>query len=106
MKNAVHVMVELSEPPAAVLHAEALKEARAQADAARSYALAHPNGPGAQELIHTKVRSRSALRRQIASKVTPSILIKCNKEWYLPLQEVRLTGGCCSGFSTLTTVLH
>ena len=46
MKDAVHVMVELSDVPAAVLHAEALKEAREQADAARTYALAHPDAPG------------------------------------------------------------
>src|SRR5437588_10595496 len=45
MRENVQVMVELADVPAAVLHAQALKEAKAQADAARTFALANPNAP-------------------------------------------------------------
>ena len=42
MKNVVAVMVELGQPPAAAVYAETFEEARAQADAERTFALAHP----------------------------------------------------------------
>jgi len=67
MQEAVQVMVELSEVPAAVLQAQALKEARAQADAARTYALAHPNAPGSQELI--KSAKKVEISAEAASQV-------------------------------------
>ena len=51
MKENVQVMVELSDVPAAVPYAEALKQARAQADAERANALAHPNSPAAQAVL-------------------------------------------------------
>jgi len=51
MKDAVQVMVELSDAPAATLYAKALNDARAQADSARNYALAHPKAPGSQAVL-------------------------------------------------------
>jgi len=51
LQKSVQVMVEFTDVPAAVLHAQALKEAQAQADAARNYALAHPNAPGSQAVL-------------------------------------------------------
>src|SRR5438552_12142293 len=51
MKDNVQVMVELSDVPAAIPYAEALKQARQQADAEHANALAHPNSPGAQAIL-------------------------------------------------------
>jgi subtilisin family serine protease len=51
MKQSVQVMVELSEVPAAVPYAEALKQAREQADAEQANALAHPDAPGTQAIL-------------------------------------------------------
>src|SRR5438874_6711465 len=51
MKDGVQVMVELSEAPAATLYAKALHDARAEADSARNYALAHPDAPGSQAVL-------------------------------------------------------
>jgi hypothetical protein len=48
MKEKVQVMVELSDVPAAVPYAEAMKAARAQAEAERTAALANPNSPASQ----------------------------------------------------------
>ena len=42
MQDSVQVMVEMKTAPAAVAYAAALKVAQAQADAARNYALTHP----------------------------------------------------------------
>ena len=69
MKDSVQVMVELGDVPAAVLYAKALKEAQAQADAARAYALAHPNAPGSQAVINSrkKVEISPAAANQVES---------------------------------------
>ena len=45
MKENVQVMVELSDVPAAIPYAEAMKAARAQAETERTTALANPNSP-------------------------------------------------------------
>jgi len=54
LQKSVQIMVELSEAPAASLYAKALNDARAQADSARNYALAHPNAPGSQAVLNSK----------------------------------------------------
>ena len=56
MQDTVQVMVEMTDVPAAVPYAAALKEARAQADAQRSYALAHPNDKSSKALLSQKQR--------------------------------------------------
>src|SRR4030095_6827533 len=69
MKEAVQVMVELSDVPAAVPYAKALKEARAQADAERNYALAHPTAPGSQAVLASSKKGEvsSAAANQVKS---------------------------------------
>jgi len=51
MKENVQVMVELSDVPAAVPYAEAMKAARAQAEAERNAALANPKSPASQAIL-------------------------------------------------------
>src|SRR5262245_48393841 len=51
MKENVQVMVELSDVPAAVPYAEAMKAARAQAEAERNAALANPKSPASQAVL-------------------------------------------------------
>ena len=51
MKENVQVMVELSDVPAAVPYAEAMKAARAQAEAERDVALTNPKSPAAQAIL-------------------------------------------------------
>jgi subtilisin family serine protease len=69
MKQLVQVMVELSDVPAAAPYAEALKEARSQADAAYSYALANPNAAGSQAVLRNsqKVEISPAAASQVES---------------------------------------
>src|SRR5215469_13044042 len=54
LQKSVQIMVELSEAPAATLYAKSLNEARAKADSARNYALAHPKDPGSQAVLASK----------------------------------------------------
>jgi subtilisin family serine protease len=51
MKENVQVMVELSDVPAAVPYAEAIKAAQAQAEAELTAALANPNSPASQATL-------------------------------------------------------
>ena len=51
MKENVQVMVELTDVPAAVPYAEAMKAARDQAEAERSAALANPTSPASQAIL-------------------------------------------------------
>jgi subtilisin family serine protease len=51
MKENVQVMVELSDVPAAVPYAEAMKAARAQAETERNAALANPNSPASRATL-------------------------------------------------------
>jgi hypothetical protein len=71
MKNMVAVMVELNQPPAAAIYAEAFKAARAQADAERMFALAHPTAPGSQAILRSsqKVEIGSTAANQVSSHV-------------------------------------
>jgi hypothetical protein len=71
MKNVVQVMVELDQPPGAAIQAEAYKAARAQADAERTFALAHPTAPGSQAILQssTKVKIGSAAANQVKGHV-------------------------------------
>lgn len=56
MESTVQIMVEMTDVPAAIPYAAALNEARAQADAERSYALAHPNEKTSKALLSQKQR--------------------------------------------------
>jgi hypothetical protein len=71
MKNVVAVMVELDQPPAAAVYAETFEEARAQADAERTLALAHPTAPGSQDILQSskKVEIGSAAANQVKGHV-------------------------------------
>ncbi len=72
LKNSLAVMVELNGDPAAVTYAAALKEAQAQADAARNYALAHPKAKGSKKLLKQKpeaIRISAAAARQVQATV-------------------------------------
>jgi hypothetical protein len=71
MQKSVQVMVELSDPPAAVPYAAALKVAQAQADAARNYALAHPTAKSSQAVLKStqSVQISSAAASQVKSVV-------------------------------------
>lgn len=62
-------MVELSDVPAAAPLAAAMQEARAQADAERANAMAHPNSPDAQAILKSrkKVEISAAAASQIES---------------------------------------
>src|SRR5262249_7608985 len=51
MKENVQVMVELSDVPAAVPYAEAMKAARAQAESERKFALANLNSPASRATL-------------------------------------------------------
>src|ERR1700737_2099577 len=51
LRNAVQVMVELNDTPAAVTYASALKQAQVQYDAQRNYALQHPNLRASQSFL-------------------------------------------------------
>src|SRR3954451_24836554 len=51
MTENVQVMVELSDVPAAVPYAEAIKAARAKAEAERTAALANPKSPASQATL-------------------------------------------------------
>lgn len=53
----IHVMVEMNEPPAAQLFAEALKVAQAEADAVRAFALANPRARGSQAALLEKPKA-------------------------------------------------
>jgi subtilisin family serine protease len=70
-KETVQVMVELKDVPAAVPYAAALKVARAQADAERTNALAHPNAPGSQAILKNpkKVVISPTAASQVANHV-------------------------------------
>lgn len=70
MQNTVQVMVELQDAPAAATWAAALKQAQAQADAQRNYALQHPNLKTSQALLKTtpqRVQISSTAARQVQS---------------------------------------
>ena len=92
MKNVVAVMVELKERPAASIYAEAFEAARAQADAERTFALAHPTAPGSQAILQSskKVEIGSAAANQVRGHVQQ---IKQTQEGILP----SLTGAQIGG---------
>src|SRR5262245_42529439 len=92
MKNVVAVMVELKERPAASIYAEAFEAARAQADAERTFALAHPTAPGSQAILQSskKVEIGSAAANQIKGHVQQ---IKQTQQGILP----SLTGAQIGG---------
>jgi subtilisin family serine protease len=93
MESTVQIMVEMSDVPAAVPYAAALKEARAQADAQRSYALAHPNDKSSKALLSQKQRPiqiSAAAVNQVESHVQH---LKQVQEGLLP----SLTGGQIGG---------
>jgi hypothetical protein len=93
MQDAVQVMVEMTDVPAAVPYAAALNEARAQADAERSYALAHPNLNSSKALLSQKQRPiqiSAAAARQVENHVPH---LKQVQEGLLP----SLTGGDIGG---------
>jgi subtilisin family serine protease len=75
MQKSVQVMVELKDAPAAVTWAAALKQAQAQADAQRNYALQHPNLKTSQALLkkttqRVQISSTSAIQVQsVAQKI-------------------------------------
>jgi subtilisin family serine protease len=75
MQNSVQVMVELRDAPAAVTWAAALKQAQAQADAQRNYALQHPKLKTSQALLkktpqQVQISSTSAKQVQsVAQKI-------------------------------------
>src|SRR5262245_54958692 len=92
MKDVVAVMVELKERPAASIYAEAFEAARAQADAERAFALAHPTAPGSQAILQSskKVEIGSAAANQIKGHVQQ---IKQTQQGILP----SLTGAQIGG---------
>jgi subtilisin family serine protease len=92
MRNVVQVMVELDQPPGAAIQAEAYKAVRAQADAERTFALAHPTAPGSQAILQssTKVKIGSAAANQVKSHVQQ---IKQTQQGILP----SLTGAQIGG---------
>ena len=69
MKENVQVMVELSDVPAAVPYAEAMKAARAQAEKERNAALANPKSPAAQATLKNpkKVEISAADKARVES---------------------------------------
>ena len=69
MKENVQVMVELSDVPAAVPYAEAMKTARAQAEAERKAALANPNSPASRATLKNpkKVEISAADKARVES---------------------------------------
>lgn len=75
MQKSVQVMVELKDAPAAVTWAAALKQAQAEADAQRNYALQHPNLKTSQALLkktpqRVQISSTSATQVQsVAQKI-------------------------------------
>ncbi len=72
MQKEIQVMVEMNDAPAAATYAAALKVAQAQADAARTYALAHPNLKTSIALLKQKqqpVQISSAAAQQVKSVV-------------------------------------
>jgi hypothetical protein len=72
MQKEVQVMVEMNDAPAAVTFAAAFKVAQAQADSARTYALAHPNLKTSSALLNQKpqpVQISAADAQQVKSVV-------------------------------------
>jgi subtilisin family serine protease len=70
MQKTVQVMVELQDAPAATTWAAALKQAQAQADAQRNYALQHPNVKTSQALLKSttqRVQISSNSAKQVQS---------------------------------------
>ena len=61
----------MSEAPATAVYAKAFKAARAQADAERTFALAHPTAPGSQAILKSskKVEIGSAAKNEVKSHV-------------------------------------
>jgi hypothetical protein len=92
MKNGVAVMVEMSEAPAAAVYAKAFKAARAQADAERTFALAHPTAPGSQAILQSskKVEIGSAAKSEVKSHVQK---LKQAQESILPSLKGAQIGG-------------
>jgi hypothetical protein len=92
MKNVVAVMVEMSETPAAAVYAKAFKAARAQRDAERTYALAHPTAPGSQAILQSskKVEIGSAAKNEVKSHVQK---LKQAQEGILPSLKGAQIGG-------------
>ncbi|HEV3243465.1 MAG TPA: S8 family serine peptidase [Chthoniobacterales bacterium] len=93
MQQSVQVMVELKDAPAAATWAAALKQAQAQADAQRNYALAHPTLKTSQALLKTtpqRVQISSTSAKQIQSLAKN---IDSTQKALLP----SLTGGNISG---------
>jgi subtilisin family serine protease len=91
-KGTVQVMVEMSEAPATAVYAKAFKEARAQTDAERTYALAHPTAPGSQAVLQSskKVKIGSGAANQVKTHVQQ---LKQAQQGILP----SLTGGQIGG---------
>ena len=69
MKENVKVMVESSDVPAAVPYAEAMKAARAQAEAERAIALTNPKSPASQTILNNPKKLRSAQQIRLEWKV-------------------------------------
>jgi subtilisin family serine protease len=92
-QKSVQVMVELKDAPAAVTWAAALKQAQAQADAQRNYALQHPTLRTSQALLKAtpqRVQISSASAKQVMSVAQKNDQTQRN---LLPA----LTGGAISG---------
>jgi hypothetical protein len=68
MQKSVQVMVELKDAPAGVAYATALKQAQAQYDAQRNYALQHPNLKTSQATL-----KKSATSLQISSTAAAQV---------------------------------
>ena len=71
MQGTVQIMVEMADAPAAVPYAAAYKQAVSQADAARTYALLHPNLKTSRALLAQKptVQISSSAANQVKSAV-------------------------------------
>src|ERR1700722_17735528 len=73
MQKSVQVMVELNDAPAGVAYATALKQAQAQYDQQRNYALQHPTQRASQAFLKSTVTSiqiSSAAATQVKNTVT------------------------------------
>jgi subtilisin family serine protease len=92
MQNVVAVMVEMSEAPAAAVYAKAFKAARAQADAERTFALAHPTAPGSQAILQSskKVDIGATAKSEVKSHVQK---LKQAQESILPSLKGAQIGG-------------
>ncbi len=73
MQKSAQVMVELQDAPAGVAYATALKQAQAQYDAQRNYALQHPNLKTSQATLKkstTSIQISSTAASQVKTTVS------------------------------------